>query len=303
MTPKHDGGTGSDRKTTGAQDEIMDQNPDIDAPVGDYVYEPPYLEMRLRMLLTGSASPSDRTWAKALTRLLDHLGSHPVPDEEGHGDAEAEPNNTMNSDAFTAVLAHEVRLLDLHDDYVPFVMASDTPLVPRLNSRILDWTEVPADTIVDLLRHEDGTRDFAVDVVLHFEDADDAPTLTLTLFGTYRGDSIEWSYADLSNGDIPADERSTMTDAIIPFVNAMRCVDLKAVADSDLDDMIEPDASIVVDVRRERIVTTGMEDLRAFICGASVIVGTDAGAITIPCIVHGRFEDGKPTITAVSLGL
>lgn len=282
----------------------MDQNPDIDAPVGDYVYEPPYLEMRLRMLLTGSAGPSDRTWAKALTRLLEHLENHPVPEEDGKAaDETSQYTDTIGTTAFTTALAEEIRLLDLHDDYVPLVMASDTPLVSGLVGRILDWTEIQADTVVDLVRHDDGARIFAVDVVLHFEDADGPPTIALTLFGTHRDDAIEWSSADLSNKDMPAEERSVMESAILECAGAMRLVDVKAVADSDLDHMIEPAASIVIDPARERMMTTGMEDLRAFVCGASMIVEADGGTITIPCIIHGHFDDGTPTITAVSRGL
>jgi hypothetical protein len=41
---------------------------------GEYVYQPPYLEMRLRMRLTGKANPSQREWAEALTKLLNDLG-------------------------------------------------------------------------------------------------------------------------------------------------------------------------------------------------------------------------------------
>jgi hypothetical protein len=45
-----------------------------DEPVGDYVNDPPYLEMRLRMRLTGTASPTPEVWAAALTKLLEGLG-------------------------------------------------------------------------------------------------------------------------------------------------------------------------------------------------------------------------------------
>lgn len=44
-----------------------------DTPMGGYVNHPSYLEMRLRMLLTGTASPSEEQWAKTLKGLLAHL--------------------------------------------------------------------------------------------------------------------------------------------------------------------------------------------------------------------------------------
>jgi len=54
--------------------------PNIKEPVGEYVDDPPYLEMRLRMLLTGSAAmPTDKVWAESLKRLLSHLEQHPLP--------------------------------------------------------------------------------------------------------------------------------------------------------------------------------------------------------------------------------
>ncbi len=46
---------------------------------GGYVNDPPYLEMRLRMLLTGTASPTDEQWGKALKGLLHHLDDNVCP--------------------------------------------------------------------------------------------------------------------------------------------------------------------------------------------------------------------------------
>jgi hypothetical protein len=45
--------------------------------IGGYVNDSPYLEMRLRMKLTGTASPSNEEWASALRTLLTHLGDNP----------------------------------------------------------------------------------------------------------------------------------------------------------------------------------------------------------------------------------
>ncbi len=50
----------------------------IDEPIGEYVNDPPYLEMRLRMLLTGTASPTDSNWASVLKVLLDELEWKPM---------------------------------------------------------------------------------------------------------------------------------------------------------------------------------------------------------------------------------
>ncbi len=182
-------------------------------------------------------------------------------------------------------------------------MASDTPLVSRLTGRILDWTEIREDGFVDLVRHDDGTRDFAVDAVLHFEDPDGPATLALTLFGTDRNGTVEWSSADLSTRDAPEIERSDMADAVIRIMNGMQVEDLREAADSDLADMIPAEASVIIDIRRDRIVTTGMEDLHAFVCGVTIVTSAADGAVMIPCIVHGHFDDGTPKVTAVSLGL
>lgn len=54
---------------------------DADAKVGDYVYHPPYLEMRLRIALTGRANPSDEQWATALRHLLDNVDLIPKQTE------------------------------------------------------------------------------------------------------------------------------------------------------------------------------------------------------------------------------
>ncbi len=44
-----------------------------DDRLGTYVDTPPYLEMRLRMLLTEQSGPSDETWVSALQVLLHEL--------------------------------------------------------------------------------------------------------------------------------------------------------------------------------------------------------------------------------------
>lgn len=44
-----------------------------ETPTGDYVNHPAYLEMRLRMKLTGTASPTEEAWVEALRALLDRL--------------------------------------------------------------------------------------------------------------------------------------------------------------------------------------------------------------------------------------
>lgn len=290
---------------TRPENETMDLHHAIDAPVGDYVNDPPYLEMRLRMLLTGTASPTGRAWAESLKRLLDHLEANPVPDaERALTDERTVPADTpTNADAFADDLADEIRMLDLDDDYIPLVMGSDTPLVERMGGRVLDWTEVLTGGIVDLVRRENGTRDFAVEVILHLEDPKGPPTIALTLLGTDRKGSIEWSSADLSTHDLPAETRDPMIDRIIGSLGGMGTADLRSVADSDLVDLMQPDRPIIMDVRRERVVLTGMEDLHAFVAGASVIVNADGGAVTIPCILHGTIEDGAVHVTAVSLGL
>lgn len=45
----------------------------MNEPVGEYVHTVPYLEMRLRMLLTGTASPTEEEWVNALKELLKKL--------------------------------------------------------------------------------------------------------------------------------------------------------------------------------------------------------------------------------------
>jgi hypothetical protein len=47
-------------------------------PVGDYVNDPSYKLMRLRILVTGTSGPTDEDWSAGLTRLLDHLEKFPL---------------------------------------------------------------------------------------------------------------------------------------------------------------------------------------------------------------------------------
>jgi len=46
-----------------------------DLRIGTYVYDPSYLEMRLRMRLTGTNAPDKDLWAAALRDLLNKLGT------------------------------------------------------------------------------------------------------------------------------------------------------------------------------------------------------------------------------------
>ena len=41
-----------------------------DQPIGEYVFGSTYRLMRLRMLLTGTASPTEEQWTEALGELL-----------------------------------------------------------------------------------------------------------------------------------------------------------------------------------------------------------------------------------------
>lgn len=63
------------------KDPSIPSNEELAAmPVGDYVNDPSYKLMRLRILLTGTSGPTDEDWSAALTRLMDHLDNHPVPE-------------------------------------------------------------------------------------------------------------------------------------------------------------------------------------------------------------------------------
>jgi hypothetical protein len=46
-----------------------------DTVMGGYVNKAPYLEMRLRMRLTGTNAPTPEQWVEALSKLLDDLGN------------------------------------------------------------------------------------------------------------------------------------------------------------------------------------------------------------------------------------
>jgi hypothetical protein len=48
-------------------------------PVGGYVNDAGYLEMCLRMAITGTAGPSNEQWCEGLKKLLAHLQRHPLP--------------------------------------------------------------------------------------------------------------------------------------------------------------------------------------------------------------------------------
>lgn len=302
-----------------AGDETMGQHPDADLPTGGYVHHPAYLEMRLRMLLTGTAAPSEEDWTSALKRLLGHLAAHPVPGtSEARTEAYAVPHAPPAPDAVPGrdtareaeravpALAEEIRLLDLDDDYVQLVMASDSPVVARLAGRVLDWSEHVPDSLVLLDTDSEGVVHFAVDVALHFEDPRSPSTETLTLFGSATAGSIRWSHADISARARGRADLAVLLSCVSDRVSTLTTADVLPRIEGDLKGEIErrSDALLSCDARLSDIVVTGDDGLLAFVApGSMTIAGTD-GSMVAGCLYHGTIgTDGTPRVLSVTTGL
>lgn len=251
-----------------------------DLPTGGYVYETPYLEMRLRMALTGSARiPSDDAWAKALSRLLAHLDEHPLEAvvEEGTAPAATGPGWPELDHAMAAVRSFDV------GDWTNLVMASEHPVAGRFEGRVIAGVAVGEYRMVTILDDPDEDRGpaFALDVDIAF----DVGSVGLTVFGTRNGDDYDWHYADLTLRDADA-RRAAIGKAVAelpkdgPGILAVMEDDLRENLRSRLPDLgTETDGTVVrLEVDDARHAVTGTPDDCACVIAAHVAAG--------PVVVH-----------------
>lgn len=167
---------------------------------GEYVHTVPYLEMRLRMALTGDARmPDDATWAKALADLLAHLREHPMqPRSEPASGPTAEPCDWEDAQhALSAVRAFDV------GEWMELVMASDHPIAGRFDGRTITGVSLGARGMTCLVKRGPKEFDFSLDVDI----ALDSGSVNLTIAGLRTGDEYQWHFADLTLGEIRARER------------------------------------------------------------------------------------------------
>lgn len=273
-----------------------------DLPTGGYVYETPYLEMRLRMALTGSAQmPSDDAWAKALSRLLAHLDAHPM-------DAVIEADGAAATTASVAwpELDHAmeaVRMLHI-DDWSDLVMHSQHPIAARFKERTIVGVAVGEHRMVAVLDDPDDSRGpiIALDVDIAF----DVGSIGLTVFGNRIGDDYDWHYADLTVRD--ADARRFAVEKVIAELQTGG-PDILDAMESDVRDKLksrlpdlgrETDATVVrLEADAARHAVTGTADDCICVIGVSV----HAGPVIVPASALASVYRPSPDSTWISMPL
>ena len=285
------------------KDQTMNDFPGSDLPVGEYVNDPPYLEMRLRMLLTGTASPDPRTWGDSLKALLSHLALNPVPIVGKDEDASALTDRPMDDDDLLCRIQAEADILDLDDDVIPLVMGSDTPIVNRLYGRAIRGAETRRNSLVHLTMDGRGGGTFAVDVELDLEDQDTGQKQILTFFGTYDDVSIEWSHADLSARGLPEDETSPAIDQVVRTTCRLGRGHASTICDETIGEAIASSHGMIIGTVPCDVVVTGTPDLLVFTAGGILTTSADEGTSRMPCIVQGTIDDGVAKILRISATL
>jgi hypothetical protein len=285
------------------RDQTMSDHPGADLPVGDYVNDPPYLEMRLRMLLTGTASPDGRTWGDALKALLAHLAREPVPIAGKDDHASALTETRVDEDDLLCRIQAEADIMDLDDDVVPLVMGSDTPIVNRLYGRAIHAAETHRDSLVHLTMDGRGGGTFAVDIELELEDQNVGPKQILTFFGAYDAASIEWSHADLSARGLPGEETSPAVDQVVRTTCRLGREHASTICDETIGEAISSSHGMIIGTVPSDVVVTGSHDLLVFAAGAILTTSADEGTSRTPCIVQGTIDDGMAKILRISATL
>lgn len=293
------------------------------APIGGYVNGSGYLHMRLRMLLTGSNAPDEDAWAEALHRLLAHIAAHPVPgtpDERAESFARAwgveivRPTEALDERGERERDAtHEIRMLDLDDDLIPLVHASDTPLVSRMAGRTMDTLAPVPGSFVLLAATRINDYDFAMDATVRFEDTDGPSILPLTLFGRRNGSDYEWLWADLSRRTPANEEDGRERERIAGILHVVAGATIRELADDQASDAIEgttgDDGGMAMTqiVRKEDVILTGDDDRIVFVMPVRLNIASSTGRHSIDAVYQGRIVDdmtrGGLDISCVGLRL
>ena len=289
-------------------------------PVGGYVDGPDYLLMRLRMLLTGTASPSDENWGEALKRLLVHVAANPVPGApEDRAKAFAEVWGVTMAAPSAPVdergerekdAADEIRMLDLDDDFIPLVQGSDTPLTAMMAGRAMDCASPVPGSFVLLSARMVHDYDFAIDAAIRFEDDTNPDTLVLTLFGSREGSNYHWKWADLSRRAKDPQENAVETDRISGILHVIYGARIREIADDGASAIIEGDAkrgegmALSQIVESEDVVLTGDDENVVFVMPVRLLIDTRSGRREARVVyqgrVNGRCIDGGLEIASVS---
>lgn len=299
-------------------------------PVGDYVNDLPYLKMRLRMALTGTACKSSKkAWAKALQRLLAHLAEHPLPKvDDGHQeplewddgtpiplpvDPEARPISDggvtpVTEDQITHAL-EEIATLDI-GDWSQIVMASEHPVAAIFTNQSIRGIELGANHMTKLSEAADEEYHFAIDVSLGLNDHH----VRLTLIGVRIGEEYDWRSAEPTL----VDPRTCIViqDMVKDQIPDLSGGDVWKLLDEDLIKQIErraddtlPDGAehlhqvglhhLALRMDVERIVITGTAQNAECIVRSWVVL---TGGIETPCLLRCRASVGStPYLIAVSL--
>jgi hypothetical protein len=292
-----------------------------DLPVGGYVDGPDYLLMRLRMLLTGTASPDGERWAEALKRLLAHVAANPVPGTPADRAADFArawgvgivdpPAPKDERGEREADVGHEIRMLDLDDDLIRLVEGSDTPIVGLMAGRVMDTAAPVPGSFVLLAGRSVSDYDFAVDALIRFEDQGGADQIVLTLFGTRRGSNYDWKWADLSRRSPANEEDARERVRIAGILHVIGGGVVRKKADAEASKLIEGDVgpngsmAMALFVGPGDIVLTGDDSNVAFVMPVELDIHDANGRRQVEVVQQGRIVSDmtRGGIELVSVGL
>jgi hypothetical protein len=259
-----------------------------DLPVGDYVYDPPYLEMRLRMALTGTAAPSKEVWSSALRKLLDHLAENPIDREE-------------DKPTILVRLIEAMRGMDLERDLIPLARTSMTGLEDEMAGRTMDGCTLLLSGITRLGIDSEGLETICVNAKMNFADDPIDGSIRVSLIGKDTGEGFDWRTMDR-----PIDGRSRAHELVAVRMLRMESrMDRKTLRDADCNEVVAliesrmkgstrtiagennyVDFVFTVDI--EKLVSYGDGDNHRFSAPCRIGFGCGADSDSLECIVQGR---------------
>lgn len=298
-----------------------------DLPVGGYVDGLPYLEMRLRMALTGTAAmPTDDVWARALKRLLAHLAENPLPKSEDDADIASDaagqtpvkaPTDeeiadgavTPPTDEQITHALSDVETLDI-GEWSQIVMASDHPIAALFSDQTIKDIGLGTNGLVKLSEAVEDEYHFAIDIDLGLTDRN----VRLTLVGIRIGEQYDWLSAEPTLVD--PGTCIAIHDMVRNQIPDLTGGDLWKIMDDGLMLQVERRADGALPDGSEHLHQVGLHHLSLRMDeGAIVITGTAhdaqcivrsrivlAGCGETPCLLRCRLSvGGSPYVTAVLL--
>lgn len=264
-----------------------------DLPVGDYVYDPPYLEMRLRMALTGTASPSKEVWSSALRGLLDHLAKNPIDGEE-------------DKPTILVRLIETMKGMDLERDLIPLAETSMTGLKESISGRTLDNCTLLLSRMIKLGVDSDGLETVCVNAKMNFADDPVDGSVSVCLIGKDTGRGFDWRTMDRA-----IDSRSRAGELLAVRMLRMESrLDRKTLRDADCDEVVAQIESrmkgaartiagennyvdFVFTVDTEKLASYGDDQNHRFSAPCRIEFGCGADSDSLECIVQGRVNADK----------